>query len=126
MARLRNQSPLFRTLEAYLPLVPPFVQIANAGRLISPSERPPDVSLRSDLSPIRGQRETWIGAKKCRNLLRLRFVNVQLVRQQSRIVQLKAVFHLHPVPCGGRERLRLLCARSSGNKAQQREQQATP
>jgi hypothetical protein len=38
VTRLSDQSPLFCALQAQLSLVPPFVQIADAGRLKGPAK----------------------------------------------------------------------------------------
>jgi hypothetical protein len=72
------------------------VQITNAGCFIRSGQWPPDTFARSDLGPIRRQREIRIRSKKRRDLLRLLLVDSNLPRSQRRIVLLEALPHLFP------------------------------
>src|SRR5271167_3281608 len=87
---------LLRTLQSQVALVLPLVEVAHGrGRqqVGKWAVRWSDVK-RGNL--IRQQRQVRVGPKKRGNLLRLRFIDIQLVRQQGGIVLLEAIFHILP------------------------------
>ncbi len=95
------------------------MQIADAGSFKGAGERAPDAVMRGDLGAVNREVEIRIRTQERSDLLRLGFVDVELVGQQRGIIQLEAVFHLLPGP-GLRRRLLLHSLRGRLGRAQAR------
>src|SRR5580692_4952387 len=96
MSRFGNQRRLLSALVAQIAFMSPLVQIAEARRLKRSCERFPNALTRSDLGPVRRQRERRIRTQERGNLLGFRFVNIQLVCQERGVGLLETRPHLFP------------------------------
>ena len=96
VARLGNQSSFLSAGQPQLAFVIAFVQIAEARHHVGPGERLPDALVGNNLRPVCRYSEGGIGTQIRGDLLRLRFIDVELVGLQGWIGSFKLLLNLLP------------------------------